>query len=119
MQYCRKRLAASTTARAVLINAGQANAATGEQGWQDSLASAAAVGKALGIPADSVLLESTGVIGQRIKMTEFMAKIPDLVEGAFLFPPSSPPFSARIAQPPLASIVVEAAGAVARMRRPV
>lgn len=82
MQYCRKRLAASTTARAVLINAGQANAATGEQGWQDSLACAAAVAKELGISPDAVLLESTGVIGQRIKMTEFLAKIPELAKGA-------------------------------------
>lgn len=82
VQYCRKRLAASTTARAVLINAGQANAATGEQGWQDALACAAAVAEALGVSADEVLLESTGVIGQRIKMAEFLAKIPDLAEGA-------------------------------------
>jgi hypothetical protein len=50
------------------VNAGQANAATGDQGYQDCLASAAAVGQALSISPDEVLLESTGVIGRRIKM---------------------------------------------------
>ena len=46
--------------RAVLINAGQANAATGKQGYQDSLDSADAVAAALGVERDDVLLESTG-----------------------------------------------------------
>lgn len=49
------------------VNAGQANAATGEQGYQDSLASADAVAQALGVPRDDVLLESTGVIGRQAR----------------------------------------------------
>ena len=44
----------------MLINAGQANAATGDQGYQDSLDSADAVAAALGLERDDVLLESTG-----------------------------------------------------------
>lgn len=40
----------------VLINAGQANAATGDAGYQDCLESADAVASALGISADEVLL---------------------------------------------------------------
>ena len=81
VQYCRARMAESTTARGVLINAGQANAATGDAGNADSAASAAAVGAALGIPPGSILLESTGVIGQRIKMEPFLAAVPTLVAG--------------------------------------
>ncbi len=81
VQYCRARMAESTTARGVLINAGQANAATGDAGTADSAASAAAVGAALGIPPGSILLESTGVIGQRIKMDPFLAAVPTLVAG--------------------------------------
>lgn len=50
--------------RAVLINAGQANAATGSQGYQDSLDSVAAVAEALGITTDEVLVESTGTTPQ-------------------------------------------------------
>ena len=79
--YCRKVLASGAPARALLINAGQANAATGDAGAADSALSADTVGKALGIPSAAVLLESTGVIGQRIKMDPFMAAVPSLVAG--------------------------------------
>ena len=51
----------------MLINAGQANAATGDRGYEDCVASAAAVAEAMGVPCDAVLIESTGVIGRRIK----------------------------------------------------
>ena len=44
----------------VLINAGQANAATGDAGYQDTVKSAQAVADALGIDSDQVLIESTG-----------------------------------------------------------
>ena len=33
VDYCRQRLLSSTSARAILCNAGQANASTGKQGW--------------------------------------------------------------------------------------
>jgi len=45
----------------VLINAGQANAATGDAGYEDSVKSAEAVAQALGIESDQVLIESTGI----------------------------------------------------------
>lgn len=45
----------------VLINAGQANAATGDAGYQDCLKSAEAVAQELGIETDQVLIESTGL----------------------------------------------------------
>jgi len=82
VDYCRERLQAKASARAILCNAGQANAATGEQGWRDALESAKALGQALNIPADSILLASTGVIGQRIRMDALMAGIPQLVAAA-------------------------------------
>jgi glutamate N-acetyltransferase / amino-acid N-acetyltransferase len=68
VDYCRERLAEKGTARAILCNAGQANAGTGQQGLADALESAKLVGEGLGISPDLVLLASTGVIGQRIKM---------------------------------------------------
>lgn len=77
--YCKDVLKRTDTVRAVLINAGQANAATGELGFQDSLVSAEAVAKALGIERDQVLLESTGVIGRRIKMEQLLDGVPKLV----------------------------------------
>lgn len=78
--YCRKVLSGSDTARAVLINAGQANAATGSQGDQNARASADAVAKALGINAGEVLIESTGVIGKQMKMEALLQGVPALAD---------------------------------------
>ena len=82
VDYCRQRLQAKTSARAILCNAGQANAATGAQGWLDALESAMLLGQALSIPAESILLASTGVIGQRIRMDVLRSGIPHLVAAA-------------------------------------
>ncbi|WP_392530888.1 bifunctional ornithine acetyltransferase/N-acetylglutamate synthase [Nostoc sp. C117] len=79
VDYCRQRLQAKHNARAILCNAGQANAATGNQGWFDALESGMAIAQALNIPSESVLLASTGVIGQRIKMDALRSGIPKLV----------------------------------------
>lgn len=78
--YCKSVLEQRDTVRAVLVNAGQANAATGDQGYKDALLSAKAVGEALGISQDSVLLLSTGVIGKRIKMDQMLQGIPELAK---------------------------------------
>ncbi|MEM1172611.1 MAG: bifunctional ornithine acetyltransferase/N-acetylglutamate synthase [Cyanobacteria bacterium P01_H01_bin.35] len=79
VDYCRQRLEDKPSARAILCNAGQANAATGNLGWQDAVESATELGKALNISPESILLASTGVIGKRIKMDALKAAIPQLV----------------------------------------
>lgn len=79
VDYCRDKLRSKTAARAILCNAGQANAATGEQGVIDAIESAQALSQLLGISSDAVLLASTGVIGQRIKMDALKAGLPQLV----------------------------------------
>jgi glutamate N-acetyltransferase/amino-acid N-acetyltransferase len=79
VDYCRQRLEARPSARAVLVNAGQANACTGNQGWVDTVESAASLGAALNLPTEAVLIASTGVIGQRIKMDQLKAGISPLV----------------------------------------
>ncbi len=78
--YCKQVLGRKDTVRAVLINAGQANAATGNAGWEDSLASAKAIAEVLGVEEDDVLLESTGVIGKRIKMDALLKGIPSIAQ---------------------------------------
>ncbi|PSB13989.1 arginine biosynthesis bifunctional protein ArgJ [filamentous cyanobacterium CCP2] len=80
VDYCRQRLQAKPTARAILCNAGQANAATGAQGWADAVESAQLTAQALNISPEQVLIASTGVIGQRIKMEQLRSGIPQLVE---------------------------------------
>jgi glutamate N-acetyltransferase/amino-acid N-acetyltransferase len=82
VDYCRQRLQAKASARAILCNAGQANAATGAQGWLDVLESSMLLGQVLNIPAESILLASTGVIGKRIPMDILRSGIPQLVAAA-------------------------------------
>ncbi|CAK9860009.1 unnamed protein product, partial [Sphagnum jensenii] len=79
VMYCKQVLAEAPTARAVLINAGQANAATGDAGYQDTLDSAEALAKHLGVLRRAVLIESTGVIGHRIKKGALLESLPKLV----------------------------------------
>nr|QKY14863.1 arginine biosynthesis bifunctional (ARGJ) [Polytomella parva] len=76
--FCKEVLSRSPTVRAVLTNAGQANAATGRQGYEDSVSCATALAKALNLGPDQVLLQSTGVIGRRLKMDNFLAAIPEI-----------------------------------------
>ena len=82
VDYCRQRLQTKASARAILCNAGQANAGTGEQGWIDTIESAQLLAQTLNISSDLVLIASTGVIGQRIKMEQLRAAIPSLVAQA-------------------------------------
>ncbi len=79
VDYCRHSLEQKPSARAILCNAGQANAATGAQGLIDAQESAMLIAQALDIVPESVLLASTGVIGQRIRMDALRAGIPPLV----------------------------------------
>lgn len=79
VDYCRQQLQRKASSRAILCNAGQANAATGEAGWQDALDTAQWLAEALNIPPESIQLASTGVIGQRIKMEAMKTGIPKVV----------------------------------------
>jgi glutamate N-acetyltransferase / amino-acid N-acetyltransferase len=63
----------------VLTNAGQANAATGNQGMQDARDSQEFLAEALGCKSQDILVMSTGVIGRRIKLDKLREAIPDLV----------------------------------------
>ncbi|WRX23045.1 Arginine biosynthesis protein ArgJ - like 1 [Theobroma cacao] len=77
--YCKNVLSSTKRARAVLINAGQANAATGDAGYQDVLECANALATILQIRPEEVLIESTGVIGHRIKKEALLSSLPRLV----------------------------------------
>jgi glutamate N-acetyltransferase / amino-acid N-acetyltransferase len=61
--------------RAMLINSGNANAATGQVGLEDARASQRLVAGALGCAADEVLVMSTGVIGVPLPMERLAAGI--------------------------------------------
>ena len=65
------------TARAVIINSGNANAATGSIGMEAAQESARIAAEAIGCTTDEVLVASTGVIGQHLPMEPFAPGIAD------------------------------------------
>jgi glutamate N-acetyltransferase/amino-acid N-acetyltransferase len=66
--------------RWLLINSGNANAGTGEQGMQDALLSCAELAKVAGGDADQVLPFSTGVIGQPLPIAKITAALPEAIK---------------------------------------
>jgi glutamate N-acetyltransferase/amino-acid N-acetyltransferase len=62
--------------RWLLINSGNANAGTGEQGMQDALYSCAELAKVAGGNAQQILPFSTGVIGQPLPVAKLTAALP-------------------------------------------
>lgn len=78
VKLSRRRLARGS-ARAVVVNSGQANAGTGVRGDRDAETTTAAVAEALGLDPSLVLGCSTGVIGEPLHVDEFLAAVPGLV----------------------------------------
>ena len=74
----RENLSKAKTVRAVLLNAGQANACTGDQGLADCRETLKLVGKGLGISPGEILPASTGVIGQQFDMAVWRREVPGL-----------------------------------------
>jgi glutamate N-acetyltransferase/amino-acid N-acetyltransferase len=70
VDWCRDRLP-SGTARALLVNSGNANAFTGQKGRTSVAASAAYAAQALSCKTDEVFLASTGVIGEPLDPLKF------------------------------------------------
>lgn len=75
VQVCREHLAQAAT-RYLLINAGNANAGTGEQGMQAALASCVQVAAEGKVQAKQVLPFSTGVIGMQLPVEKIVAALP-------------------------------------------
>lgn len=69
----------SRRGRAIIVNSGNANACTGEQGLAAASAMAAAVAKQLSIPVHQVFVGSTGVIGRVLPIARITAAVPELV----------------------------------------
>ncbi len=80
IELCQERLKARNgLIRAVLINSGQANACTGEQGIQDNLKITNALSQKLGLSNKEILICSTGVIGVRIPTGNLLRHLDKLI----------------------------------------
>lgn len=70
-------------AQAILTNSGNANAATGEQGYWDALSMSKSASDSLAIADDLVLVASTGIIGQPLPVEKIIAGMPKLTAGLY------------------------------------
>ncbi len=67
--------------QAIIVNSGNANCCTGQQGLEDARTMARAAADALGIAENLVLTASTGVIGAPLPVEKIQAVMPELVQG--------------------------------------
>ncbi len=70
--------------RWLLINSGNANAGTGEQGMQDALTTCAELAKLVSGADNQVLPFSTGVIGQLLPVEKITAALPEAIKNLSL-----------------------------------
>jgi glutamate N-acetyltransferase/amino-acid N-acetyltransferase len=81
---CKKHLAsvksgAISDIKALVVNTGNANAGTGEQGMQDAITTCQHLAEIMDIPVESILPFSTGVILEHLPMDKLLAGLPHAV----------------------------------------
>ncbi|MDD5169979.1 MAG: bifunctional glutamate N-acetyltransferase/amino-acid acetyltransferase ArgJ, partial [Syntrophales bacterium] len=69
------------TAQAIITNSGNANAATGDKGYEDAVMMARGAARRLRIEEDMVLVSSTGVIGHNLPLPKILSGMDRLVDG--------------------------------------
>ncbi|HIJ58426.1 MAG TPA: bifunctional glutamate N-acetyltransferase/amino-acid acetyltransferase ArgJ [Deltaproteobacteria bacterium] len=79
-------------ARAIIANAGNANACTGDPGLNDARRTADLLSRGLGINPEDVLVASTGVIGEYLDMDLIAGAIPGLTK---VLTPDAVPLAAQ------------------------
>lgn len=71
----------SANIRAVVVNSGNANACTGQQGLENARRMAQLTADACNIDSEQVLVMSTGIIGEQLPMEKIAAGVTALVDG--------------------------------------
>jgi len=79
VRLCRERI--DRPIHAILINSTNANACTGDTGYENAITLASAVSRRLSISDDSVLMASTGIIGVQLPVDTIERGIPKLIDG--------------------------------------
>lgn len=84
VQICQKHIKQADT-RYLIINTGNANAGTGQEGFADAMSICEKLAEIKGVPVESILPFSTGVIGERLPLAKITGQIEhacnDLAEG--------------------------------------
>ena len=82
VQICRERLDAGAAVRAIVVNTGNANAGTGEDGLARARQTCEALAAQLGLQPDQVLPFSTGVIMEPLPVDRIVAGLPAAITDA-------------------------------------
>jgi glutamate N-acetyltransferase/amino-acid N-acetyltransferase len=69
---CKEHLAKAKKFHAIIINSGNANACTGEQGLKNAYSTAIQTAKVLNIKPEQVFVSSTGVIGEQLPLEKIL-----------------------------------------------
>lgn len=75
---CKEQLSKSFNKRAVIVNSGNANAGTGQQGLENGWLTVDIAAQTLELDKDDILICSTGIIGRQLDM----AKVTEGIQGA-------------------------------------
>lgn len=76
VKLCRERI--NSKISGIVINATNANACTGIEGFKNAVNITAEIAKLLNKPADSFLMGSTGIIGHQLPADKIISRLPDL-----------------------------------------
>ena len=82
VQICRERLTAGAAVRAIVVNTGNANAGTGEDGLARARQTCEALAAQLGLQPEQVLPFSTGVIMEPLPVDRIVAGLPAAIADA-------------------------------------
>jgi len=82
VQVCREHLASGASTRAILVNTGNANAGTGEEGLARARATCDALAKLIGATPRQILPFSTGVIMEMLPADRVIAGLPTALADA-------------------------------------
>ncbi|HBN25864.1 MAG TPA: ornithine acetyltransferase [Desulfobacteraceae bacterium] len=75
-----KKRVESGKCRAIIVNSGNANCCTGEQGMVHAVAMTEFIASRLNLPEEKVLVASTGVIGEPFPINRVKTAVPGLIE---------------------------------------
>ena len=67
------------TIHGILINSTNANACTGDQGYANTVRLTTEASRILGIPEDSLLMASTGIIGKQLPVEKMLSSLKPLL----------------------------------------
>jgi glutamate N-acetyltransferase/amino-acid N-acetyltransferase len=79
VQICREHLQTGKPIRALVINTGNANAGTGEPGYQNAIKTCDQLASLMGLTREQVLPFSTGVILEPLPVDKLVAALPDAI----------------------------------------